>query len=67
MSGDGQRLLLMFNAHFEPLDFLLPRAERGWTVLIDTEAGWAGPGGEVLPGDRRAVGARALVLLEGAS
>ncbi|MGE0005411.1 MAG: glycogen debranching protein GlgX [Parvibaculaceae bacterium] len=66
MSGDGQRLLLMFNAHFEPLDFVLPRAERGWTVLIDTEAGWAGPGGEVLPGDRRAVGARALVLLEGA-
>ncbi|MEO3385351.1 glycogen debranching protein GlgX [Mesorhizobium sp. CAU 1741] len=36
---DGtQRLLMLFNAHHEPLDFVLPEGLR-WTLLVDTAQG----------------------------
>lgn len=65
LSEKEQGQLLLFNAHFETVDFVLPRPSRGhWSILIDTEAGWAGEGGDDLTGESRAVGGRSFLLLE---
>jgi len=66
LAGDGERLLLLFNAHHEPLSFALPQAmEGGWTRLIDTAAGIAAPRrGARVDGATYVVEGRSLVLLE---
>jgi len=60
-NDDRNSLLILVNAHHEPLDFALPRSDRPWQVLLDTaepdrEAGSVGDGVTVKD--------RALVLLE---
>ena len=59
---------LAFNAHHEPIDFVLPSSEyaEGWTVVVDTAEL-----GEVEPvvakaGDTLTVAARATVVLQAA-
>ncbi|GAB4211279.1 MAG: hypothetical protein OHK0022_45630 [Roseiflexaceae bacterium] len=56
-------LLLLLNAHHEPIPFVLPGAPDGptWEVLLDTAAVPAGEG--LAPGNTLAVDGRALVLL----
>jgi glycogen operon protein len=60
----GETLLLLLNAHHEPLPFTLPatRAEHHWERVLDT----AGSNGEVTPmnaGDKYRLEARSLAVL----
>jgi isoamylase len=57
--------LLLFNAHHEPVEFVLPAFGGGaWLALLDTlHAPQDTPAGRFEPGARYAVGARALALL----
>ncbi|PMR73227.1 glycogen debranching protein GlgX [Billgrantia endophytica] len=64
--GDDRSLLILFNAHHEPLSFHLPEVPRGngWVCRLDTSQTL-----EIEPalchfGDSRTVEARSLVLLE---
>ncbi|SDQ48839.1 glycogen debranching protein GlgX [Quadrisphaera sp. DSM 44207] len=56
--------LLLFNAGHEPVDFMLPAAEYGqtWTVVIDTQEGFAA-GEEVPAKGTRSVLGRSVVVL----
>ena len=64
--------LLMFNAHYEPLEFALPKrfldsddwAARGWRLLIDTKEGFVKRRKTYKQDDRVAVAARSLIVLE---
>jgi len=65
LSGEGERLLLLFNAHYEAMPFALPEPyEGGWKVLIDTSSGAIEPKGETLAADEIKVEGRTLFLLE---
>jgi isoamylase len=57
--------LLLFNAHHEPVEFVVPAFDGGpWLALLDTfGAPQATPAGRFEPGGRYALGARALALL----
>ena len=62
LNGEGQRALILFNAHHEPLDFDLP--EGTWRRLVDTDDGTADTGaGQSVQGPV-AVAGRSLQLLE---
>jgi isoamylase len=66
LCGEDSRLLLLFNAHHEDIDFELPTdGVEGWTLLVDTAAGTASTRGAAVEGPI-GVKARSLVLLEGA-
>lgn len=57
---------LMFNAHYEPVDFILPHTEeeRRWVVVIDTTQPLPGTGKETLQAsDPVQVQARSLIVL----
>jgi len=42
LNGADSALLIVLNAHFEPVEFSLPDPENsGWRMLIDTAAGVA--------------------------
>jgi glycogen operon protein len=64
--GEGERLLLLFNAYYEAVLFTPPEPyEGGWKVLIDTSSGAIEPKGETLAeGRQMKVAGRTLVLLE---
>jgi isoamylase len=60
--------LVVFNAHYEDIDFQVPPAEYGtwWSVLLDTaddNSGSTDSGDTYAPGDVLAVAARSLVML----
>ena len=75
MDERGERVVdesfyVMFNAHHEPLEFVLPEAKWGerWTVILDTNEPTdhldeEEPGSELRAGDRLKVQAWSLVLL----
>lgn len=56
---------IMFNAHFEPLEFQLPEEKYGdkWTVIWDTNGPSTGPA-EFTAGEKIKVGDRNMILLE---
>jgi isoamylase len=66
LAGGEERLAILFNAHYEPLDFTIPSSfEEGWTVLIDSATGIASPKRAAkVDGNQYRVDGRALVLLE---
>ena len=60
--------LVIFNAHYEDLDFTLPPAEYGtwWSVLVDTadDGTWSADSGDTFgPGDVLVVSARSTIVL----
>jgi glycogen operon protein len=60
--------LVIFNAHYEDLDFTLPPAEYGtwWSVLVDTadDGTWSADSGDTFgPGDVVVVSARSTIVL----
>ncbi len=66
LNGESERLLIMFNAHHDAVDFALPEAlDSGWLVAIDTNRGIAdeAPSRTVESG-AFGVGSRSLVMLE---
>jgi len=56
---------LIFNAHYEPLDFTLPGADGAelWVKELDTATGWLEPPQSYKAGARLKVEARSLVVL----
>jgi isoamylase len=64
MSDDAHSLLLLFNAHFEPVCFSLPPNPSAWAILVDTETGYVAVSGKALGADEHPVPARTLLLLE---
>jgi glycogen operon protein len=59
---------VIFNAHYEDIDFTLPPAEYGewWSVLVDTadDGTWASDSGDTFgPGDAIVVSARSTIVL----
>jgi glycogen operon protein len=70
LDDDGKRVrdasfLLLFNAHYEPLDFMLPSMSFGkaWTVVVDT-ATEVGERHETLTaGSAARVEARSVIVL----
>lgn len=61
------RFLLLFNAHSEPIDFVLPGAAYGseWTVRLDSTSGFAEPDAAAVwpPGSAHPVEAHSVVVL----
>jgi glycogen operon protein len=60
--------LVIFNAHYEDLDFTLPPAQYGtwWSVLVDTadDGTWSADSGDTFgPGDVVVVSARSTIVL----
>lgn len=64
MTEEAHSLLFLFNAHFETVSFTLPRQPSSWTVLIDTESGYAAASGKALGAGEHPVPPRTLLLLE---
>ena len=66
LAGAEERLAILFNAHYEPIDFTIPAGfDDGWTVLIDSATGVASPKRAAkVNGNQYRVEGRALVLLE---
>ena len=62
LSSSDQKLMIVFNAHYEEIEFSLPEAMKsGWSLLLDTENdAHAGP----LEGQSVRADGRALMLLE---
>ncbi|MCW2495646.1 glycogen debranching protein GlgX, partial [Jatrophihabitans sp.] len=65
---EDDSFILYFNAHDEPIDFMLPTSEfgTGWQLELDTSALDAdadAAGGEYAPGDSLKLSGRSLVLL----
>jgi isoamylase len=60
---------MIFNAHYEPLNFTLPGADWGglWLKELDTEIGWVEKAESFKAGDRVKVEGRSLVVLRHAS
>ena len=56
---------LMFNAHYEPLVFVVPTTQRSgsWIVELDTETGWTDQNSSLEAGDEIQVQARSLVVM----
>jgi glycogen operon protein len=63
--GSEATLLLLLNAHHEPVPFLLPEVPDGtvWTALVDTAEPDAAPRGHLPAGETYALQGRAVVLL----
>jgi glycogen operon protein len=63
MTGDS--FLVLFNAHFEPIDFAIPEGPFGeaWVKELDTSTGFVDEGEPVKAGDRLAVADRSVVVL----
>ena len=63
--GCDATLLLVLNAHHEPVTFLLPEVPDGtvWTALVDTAEPDAAPRGHLPAGETYALQGRAVVLL----
>jgi glycogen operon protein len=56
-------VLLLFNAHHEPVEFVLPAGD-GWTARIDTALADGGTDGEVFEaGGRLVLPARSMRVL----
>jgi glycogen operon protein len=57
---------LIFNAHYEALEFTLPDRQWGtrWTLLLDTVHGWVDAAAPLDAGARLSVAARSVVLLQ---
>ena len=66
LRGHGRQALMLFNAHFEPLRFQIPKpGPGGWRMLVDTAAGIADPESETQhSGEAHDVEGRSLLLLE---
>jgi len=60
-----EALLCLFNAFWEPIDFLLPSVEgvSHWEVLVNTYQSTAGHGAPVTPCSQYRLEARSLVLM----
>ncbi len=60
---------IIFNAHYEPLDFILPGADWAelWVKELDTATGWLDTAESLPAGARIEVDARSLVVLRQAS
>lgn len=58
---------LIFNAHFEPLEFTIPPAEwsENWLKELDTDLGWLEEPEVVSAGRKIMVQARSMVVLRG--
>ncbi len=56
---------MIFNAHYEALDFVLPDTEWGeeWTRVLDTSIGWIDSEDMIKAGGKLKVNARSLVVL----
>lgn len=56
---------IMFNAHYEPLDFILPGKEwaDSWLLELDTQKGWLEDAKHLKAGDTIQVAERSLVVL----
>lgn len=56
---------LIFNAHYEPLDFILPKNtwSREWKVIIDTTEGFIKEGKRINAGDNVKVKDRSIIVL----
>jgi isoamylase len=70
LNEDGKRVrdasfLLLFNAHYEPLDFTLPSASFGknWTVAVDTATEVGERNAMFTAGSTARVEGRSLVVL----
>ncbi|MGN6550526.1 MAG: glycogen debranching protein GlgX [Pararhizobium sp.] len=66
--NEDQRALLVFNAHYEPIEFILPseKTARSWSTLIDTDSGAIKPDTDAMAaGDTMTAPARSLIVLEG--
>jgi glycogen operon protein len=64
----GDTLLMLLNAHHEPIPFLLPAAQAGfaWEVMLDTTAGNQPPkdaGRAYLKGDRYELNGRSMTVM----
>ena len=61
--------LLMFNAHSESLEFVLPEGagDRQWRLIMDTKTGFVKRAKAYSPQDRVVVTARSLVILQSRS
>ena len=57
---------VIFNAHYEPLEYALPSEKYGkdWKKILDTFAGDVGEGQSFKPGDRLTVEGRSIVVLQ---
>jgi glycogen operon protein len=64
LSDGRSRLLLLFNAHHESVEFTLPDAG-SWRPLLDTAAARVPPADSLTDSTRLAVQARSLFVLEG--
>ncbi len=62
---NDDQFYLIFNAHYEPLDFTIPGPEWGehWLKELDTAVGWIENEESFKSGDRLTVEARSLVIL----
>ncbi len=68
LNDEVERALIFFNAHYEPIEFVLPSAKTSprWRILVDTGSGEIEPDVERLDaGERIAVAPRTLLALEG--
>jgi isoamylase len=70
LDDDGKRVrdvsfLLLFNAHYEPLDFALPPASYGqtWTIVVDTATEVGERDATFTAGSKARVEARSLIVL----
>jgi glycogen operon protein len=64
LSNGKERLLILFNAHHEPVDFVLPPADTAWRLLLDTADRDAALAGRQVEEGRLTVRDRSLALLE---
>ena len=64
LSNDTSHILMLFNSHHEPIDFVLPPAGTAWSLLLDTADGTISPLKGKPMADRLVVRDRALVVLE---
>lgn len=69
LSNGQEKLLILFNAHHENLNFSLPVAPAdGWRLIVETAQGIAAPSGKPFDGEGVVeVGYRSLIVLEGKS
>ena len=61
-TDEGLQLGMLFNAHHEPLDFVLPEGD-GWRITVDTDDDERGKAAEVVSGSV-SVADRSLILVE---
>lgn len=64
LDDGAERLLLLLNAHHEPVGFTLPTTDDGWMLLVDTADGRILPEGQAIGSSPLPVTERSLTLLE---